>query len=102
MLGGTLKARPAVYAVWIVFQPADGPHVPVFPRRNSLRPRTRESFFGIINAASNISPDQKGIFGHAAEAGVPQHARGGPDLSDPAAAFGRCVGGARMASAAWW
>ncbi len=66
MLGGTLKARPAVYAVWIVFSLLTIPMFQFSPKE--LAPTEDQGvIFGIINAASNISPDQKGIFGHAAE-----------------------------------
>ena len=65
-LGATLNARPAVYAVWVVFG-----LLPVLMYQFSpkeLAPSEDQGvIFGIINAPSNISPDQKSIFGHAAE-----------------------------------
>ncbi|MEO6874023.1 MAG: efflux RND transporter permease subunit [Opitutaceae bacterium] len=65
-LGGTLNARPAVYAVWIVFSLLAIPMYMFSPKE--LAPAEDQGvIFGIINAASNISADQKSIFGHAAE-----------------------------------
>ena len=66
-LGGTLNARPAVYAVWIVFSLFTIPMYQFSPKE--LAPSEDQGvIFGIINAASNISPDQKAIFGKAADA----------------------------------
>ncbi len=66
MLGATLNARPAVYAVWIVFSLLTIPMYQFSPKE--LAPSEDQGvIFGIINAASNISPDQKAIFGKAAD-----------------------------------
>ena len=66
VLGATLNARPAVYAVWIVFGLLPIVMYQFSPKE--LAPSEDQGvIFGIINAPSNISPDQKGVFGHAAE-----------------------------------
>ena len=66
VLGATLNARPAVYAVWIVFGLLPIVMYQFSPKE--LAPSEDQGvIFGIINAPSNISPDQKSIFGHAAE-----------------------------------
>ena len=66
VLGATLNARPAVYAVWIVFSLLTIPMYQFSPKE--LAPSEDQGvIFGIINAASNISPDQKAIFGKAAD-----------------------------------
>jgi multidrug efflux pump len=67
ILGATLNARPFVYAVWIVFSLLAIPMYMFSPKE--LAPSEDQGvIFGIINAASNISPDQKAIFGKAADA----------------------------------
>ena len=65
-LGGTLNARPAVYFVWIVFSLAAIPMYILSPKE--LAPTEDQGFlYGGIFAASNITADQKNVFGKAAE-----------------------------------
>ncbi len=65
-LGGTLNARPAVYLVWAVFGLLWIPMYMFSPKE--LAPTEDQGvIFGIINAASNVSADQKNVYGKAAE-----------------------------------
>ncbi len=65
-LGGTLNARPAVYLVWAVFGLLWIPMYMISPKE--LAPTEDQGvIFGIINAASNVSADQKNVYGKAAE-----------------------------------
>ncbi|MDB6094748.1 MAG: acriflavin resistance protein [Verrucomicrobia bacterium] len=66
VLGGTLNARPLVYAVWIIFSFLAVPMY-MFSPKELAPPEDQGVIFGIINAASNISSDEKSIYGHAAE-----------------------------------
>jgi multidrug efflux pump len=67
VLDGTLRARPAVYSVWILLSLAT---VPMYMfSSKELAPTEDQGFmFGIINNAGNASADQKSQFGRAAEA----------------------------------
>jgi len=65
-LAGTLNARPAVYVVWAVFGLLWIPMYMFSPKE--LAPTEDQGvIFGIINAASNVSADQKNVYGKAAE-----------------------------------
>ncbi|MDB6169814.1 MAG: acriflavin resistance protein [Verrucomicrobia bacterium] len=66
VLAGTLRVRPLVYAVWVIFSLLAIPMYMFSPKE--LAPSEDQGvIFGIINAASNISSDEKSIYGHAAE-----------------------------------
>ncbi|MCB1752107.1 MAG: efflux RND transporter permease subunit [Gammaproteobacteria bacterium] len=65
-LGGTLKARPAVYLVWIVVSLCTVPMYLFSPKE--LAPTEDQSvLFGIINTAANVTTDQNAIYSKAAE-----------------------------------
>ncbi len=66
LLARTLRARPAVYAVWILLSLLALPMYMFSPKE--LAPVEDQGFmFGIINNAGNASADQKSLFGRAAE-----------------------------------
>lgn len=66
LLDGTMRARPAVYAVWIALSLLTFPMYLFSPKE--LAPVEDQGFmFGIINSAANASADQKSHFGRAAE-----------------------------------
>ncbi len=66
VLASTLRARPAVYLVWIVISLLTVPMFMFSPKE--LAPTEDQGvIFGILNAASNATADQKSIFGKAAE-----------------------------------
>lgn len=66
VLDGTLKARPAVYAVWGLLSLLIVPMYMFSPKE--LAPLEDQGFmFGIINNAANASADQKIHFARAAE-----------------------------------
>jgi len=66
VLAATLRARPAVYLVWIVISLLTVPMFMFSPKE--LAPTEDQGvIFGILNAASNATADQKSIFGKAAE-----------------------------------
>jgi multidrug efflux pump len=66
LLARTLRARPAVYAVWILLSLLALPMYMFSPKE--LAPVEDQGFmFGIINNAGNASADQKSHFGRAAE-----------------------------------
>jgi len=65
-LDRTMRARPAVYAVWAVLSLLAVPMYLFSPKE--LAPAEDQGFmFGIINNAANASADQKSHFGRAAE-----------------------------------
>lgn len=65
-LGGTLKARPAVYLVWIALSLSTIPMFIMSP--NELAPSEDQSvLFGIINTAANSTADQNAVYAQAAE-----------------------------------
>ncbi|MGV6825610.1 MAG: efflux RND transporter permease subunit, partial [bacterium] len=65
-LGVTLKARPAVYLVWVVIGASTIPMFMFSP--SELAPTEDQSvLFGIINTASNATVDQNAKFAEAAE-----------------------------------
>jgi len=65
-LGSTLKARPAVYLVWIIISLSTIPMFIFSP--NELAPAEDQSvLFGIINTASNATVDQNAPYAEAAE-----------------------------------
>jgi multidrug efflux pump len=62
MLDRTIRARPAVYAVWAVLSLLALPMYMFSPKE--LAPVEDQGFmFGIINNAANASADQKSHFG---------------------------------------
>lgn len=66
LIGKTLKARPYVYAIWIVVSLMAFPLYSMSPKE--LAPSEDQSvIFGIINAPANASADQKEFFGRAVE-----------------------------------
>ena len=66
VLTRTLRARPAVYTIWIVLSLMTIPMYMFSPKE--LAPVEDQGFmFGIINNAANASADQKAHFGKAAE-----------------------------------
>jgi len=66
MLDGTMRARPAVYMVWIALSLLTVPMYLFSPKE--LAPVEDQGvMFGIINNAANASADQKSHFGRAAE-----------------------------------
>ena len=66
MLESTLKARPAVYTVWLIISLSTIPMFIFSP--NELAPTEDQSvLFGIINTASNATVDQNAIYAAAAE-----------------------------------
>ena len=66
MLESTLKARPAVYTVWLIISLSTIPMFIFSP--NELAPTEDQSvLFGIINTASNATVDQNAIYAEAAE-----------------------------------
>lgn len=66
VLGGTLKARPAVYLVWFVVSLCTVPMFMFSP--SELAPTEDQSvLFGIINTASNATTDQNAVYAAAAE-----------------------------------
>ncbi len=65
-LGGTLKARPAVYLVWFVVSLCTVPMFMFSP--SELAPTEDQSvLFGIINTSSNATTDQNAVYAAAAE-----------------------------------
>ncbi len=65
-MGGTLQARPYVYAIWIVVSLAAFPLYSLSPKE--LAPSEDQSvLFGLINTAANATVDQKTFYGRAAE-----------------------------------
>lgn len=74
VLGKTLRARPAMYLVWIVISLCTVPMYMFSPKE--LAPTEDQSvLFGIINIASNATVDQNAIYAEAAEKvmlGVPE------------------------------
>ncbi|NEV63991.1 efflux RND transporter permease subunit [Thiorhodococcus minor] len=65
-LGATLKARPAVYLVWIVLSLCTIPMFLFSPKE--LAPTEDQSvLFGIINVAANATTDQNARYAKAAE-----------------------------------
>jgi len=65
-LGSTLKARPAVYLVWIIISLSTIPMFTFSP--TELAPTEDQSvLFGIINTASNATVDQNAKYAEAAE-----------------------------------
>ncbi len=66
VLGTTLKARPAVYLVWVVLSLCTVPMFVFSP--SELAPTEDQSvLFGIINTASNATTDQNAVYAEAAE-----------------------------------
>ncbi|MFI5336427.1 MAG: efflux RND transporter permease subunit, partial [Opitutales bacterium] len=66
VLGSTLRARPAVYLVWIVVSLLAFPMYMFSPKE--LAPTEDQGvIFGILNSAANASADQKSMFGRATE-----------------------------------
>ncbi len=66
ILGTTLKARPAVYLVWIIISLCTIPMFNFSPKE--LAPTEDQSvLFGIINTASNSTVDQNAGYAEAAE-----------------------------------
>jgi multidrug efflux pump len=66
VLARTMRARPAVYAVWALLSLLVIPLYMFSPKE--LAPLEDQGFmFGIINNAGNASADQKSFFGRAAE-----------------------------------
>ncbi|QEA39632.1 MMPL family transporter [Pistricoccus aurantiacus] len=65
-LGATLKARPAVYLVWILVSLCTIPMFMFSPKE--LAPTEDQSvLFGIINTAANATTDQNAVYAKAAE-----------------------------------
>lgn len=65
-LGATLRARPAVYLVWIVVSLCTVPMFSFSPKE--LAPTEDQSvLFGIINTAANATTDQNAVYAEAAE-----------------------------------
>ncbi|MGV6858433.1 MAG: efflux RND transporter permease subunit, partial [bacterium] len=65
-LGATLKARPAVYLVWIIVSLCTVPMFMFSPKE--LAPSEDQSvLFGIINTAANATTDQNAVYAEAAE-----------------------------------
>ncbi|MCP5149899.1 MAG: efflux RND transporter permease subunit [Ectothiorhodospiraceae bacterium] len=65
-LAATLRARPAVYVVWVAISVLTVPMFVFSPKE--LAPTEDQSvIFGIINAPANASTDQKSLFGRATE-----------------------------------
>jgi multidrug efflux pump len=65
-LGATLKARPAVYLVWVVVSLCTAPMFMFSP--TELAPTEDQSvLFGIINTAANATTDQNAVYAKAAE-----------------------------------
>ncbi|WP_417546334.1 efflux RND transporter permease subunit [Marinobacter sp.] len=65
-LGNTLKARPAVYLVWILVSLCTVPMFMFSP--TELAPTEDQSvLFGIINTAANATTDQNAVYAKAAE-----------------------------------
>ena len=65
-LGVTLKARPAVYLVWIVLSLCTVPMFMMSPKE--LAPSEDQSvLFGIINTSANATADQNIVYAKAAE-----------------------------------
>ncbi len=75
-LGATLRARPAVYLVWLVVSLCTVPMFMFSPKE--LAPTEDQSVvFGIINTAANASTDQREVYSKASEAvmlGTPEAA----------------------------
>lgn len=68
-LAGTLKARPAVYIVWIVVSMCTVPMFMFSPKE--LAPTEDQSvIFGIMNTAANSTADQNSVFAEATEAAL--------------------------------
>ncbi len=66
LLGHTLKARPAVYLIWIVISLCTIPMYLMSP--NELAPSEDQSvLFGIINTSANATTDQNAVYAEAAE-----------------------------------
>ncbi len=66
VLDRTMRARPAVYAIWVLLSLLALPMYLFSPKE--LAPVEDQGFmFGIINNAGNASADQKSHFGRAAE-----------------------------------
>ena len=66
MLDGTMRARPAIYTIWIALSLLTVPMYLFSPKE--LAPVEDQGvMFGIINNAANASADQKSHFGRAAE-----------------------------------
>ncbi len=66
-LGATLKARPAVYLVWVIVTLCAIPMYSFSPKE--LAPTEDQSvMFGIINTAANATSDQNSVYAEAAEA----------------------------------
>ncbi|WP_227369749.1 efflux RND transporter permease subunit [Halomonas sp. M20] len=65
-LGATLRARPAVYLVWILVSLCTIPMFMFSPKE--LAPTEDQSvLFGIINTAANATTDQNAVYAKAAE-----------------------------------
>ncbi len=65
-VGGTLKLRPYIYAIWILVSLAAFPLYKLSPKE--LAPSEDQSvLFGLITAPANATADQKAYFGRAAE-----------------------------------
>ncbi len=65
-LGGTLNARPAVYAVWLVVSALAIPMFMFSPKE--LAPTEDQGvIFGILNSAANATADQKSLWGKQTE-----------------------------------
>ncbi|MBT8134869.1 MAG: efflux RND transporter permease subunit, partial [Gammaproteobacteria bacterium] len=65
-LAVTLKARPAVYLVWVVLSLCTIPMFMMSP--NELAPSEDQSvLFGIINTSANATTDQNAVYSKAAE-----------------------------------
>lgn len=65
-LGATLKARPAVYLVWVLVSLCTVPMYMFSPKE--LAPTEDQSvLFGIINTAANATTDQNAVYTKAAE-----------------------------------
>ncbi len=68
-LASTLRARPAVYLVWIVVSLCTVPMFMFSPKE--LAPTEDQSvLFGIINTAANASTDQREVWSKASEAAL--------------------------------
>ena len=68
-LAGTLKARPAVYLVWIAISLCTVPMYMFSPKE--LAPSEDQSvMFGILNTAANSTSDQNTVYAQAAEAAM--------------------------------
>jgi len=65
-LATTLKARPAVYLVWVVISLCTIPMYMMSPKE--LAPTEDQSvIFGIINTSANVTTDQNAIYARASE-----------------------------------